>query len=148
MIVPCQWHIQLKQHRIGVLGPTVPCPIISVNKEQPWRLEYVLERLSGGLNMLRLPRVPLRLHFLCLFQPMTGSVSTVLKFALAKKAYGCGIRWQLSQSTDSWLELRVASWTGLVAVGLAVRYGRHYWPADVTFHAGSSCIWQISSTAA
>lgn len=57
--------------------PTVPCPILSVNKEQPQRLRRRLVPLSGGLNMLHLPRAPQSPSSLCLWQPMTGAVSAV-----------------------------------------------------------------------
>lgn len=43
---------------------------------------------------------------------MTGIVSAVLNLALAKKAYGCGIRWQLSQSWQLvWAQGGKLKWT-------------------------------------
>jgi hypothetical protein len=63
----------------------VPCPILSVNEEQPQRLQHWLVPLSGGLNMLHLPRVPQSLSSRCLLQPMTGAISAVSESTMPRK---------------------------------------------------------------
>lgn len=80
----------------------MPCPILSVNKEQPQRPRYQLVPLSGGLNMLHLPGVPQSLSSLCLLQPMTGAVSAVPGSTMPRKLMAVNKMAAVTVLTAAW----------------------------------------------
>lgn len=136
VIVPCQWHIQLKQFWIGVLEG-----LLCLVQSYQWTKNNLRDSVPAGSTVRWLEHVA----------PSQGSSESLVPVPFtandrrhlssvcihnAKKAYGSKSDGSC-ESADSWLELRVAGWTGLWAVGVAVRYDHHYLLADDNLHTAS-----------
>ena len=107
----------------------MPCPILSVNKEQPWRIQCRLVPLSGGLNMLHLPRVPQSLSSLCLLQPMTGAISAVSGSTMPRKL--------MAVNSMAAVTILTAGWSSGCRAALEIQ-GMAPGPSDCTFSEGST----------
>lgn len=132
------WHIQLKQLWIGVLRAY--CALSNLISQQRTTLENSVptgstvrwfEHVAPSQGFLRVFH-PVAFYSQWQAPPSPGSVWV----HNAKKAYGSKFDGSCD-NPDSWLELRVAGWAGLWAVGAAARYDHHYWLADVSFHTTS-----------